>query len=283
MSASPSPRPSLVPGALLLCRAEPAAVVPGARLLGEPFLLAGAGPHWSVLVPEGRPWRTLGEPVDRVLAGWAVALSVAAPWPVLALWWDADRAGCTLASGFRRPVDYVWLADGTPAGQDEAMRTLSARLGLDPVLDLQELESLTRPDPESEARARLAGLLAVLARTGLDLPPKLLPGEAADALVAAARELPDARDVDGAVVDDRGRPEPVRADLQAVAGHHLAPWLPWSGDPRARGLALAQILAGVPLAAWGLSRRSGGWLAAGGVLVAHGALGLAYDLTHPRP
>ncbi|MGW4575733.1 hypothetical protein ACWEM5_31700, partial [Streptomyces tendae] len=31
-----------------------------------------------------------------------------------------------------RPVGYVWLANGTPAGEDEAMRTFAARLGLDP-------------------------------------------------------------------------------------------------------------------------------------------------------
>ena len=62
------------------------------------------------------------------VTGWATAPAVGAPWPVLALWWDADRAGYTLASGFRRPVGYVWLANGTPAGEGEAMRTFAARL-----------------------------------------------------------------------------------------------------------------------------------------------------------
>ncbi len=158
-------------GALLLCGAEPDAVRPAARLLREQLLLAPAGERsgrsgsaerWSVLVPEGRPWLDGGEPVDRVLAGWATALAVGVSWPVLALWWDADWAGFTLASGFRRQVGYVWLADGTPAGEDEAMRTFAARLGLDPVLDMEALEALTRPDPDADARARLLGVIAEL-------------------------------------------------------------------------------------------------------------------------
>ncbi len=98
------------------------------------------------------------------------------PWPVLALWWDADHAGYTLASGFRRPVGYVWLTDGTPAGEDEAMRTFAVRLGLDPVLDLQSLDQLTKPDPEADARARLRGVLAILTRAGVALPTGLSPG-----------------------------------------------------------------------------------------------------------
>ncbi len=185
-------------GALLLCRAEPGSVRPVAHLLRERMLLAPAGDEWSVLVPEGTPWQdrqeerstaeTEGEqPVDSVLAGWATALAVGSTWPVLALWWDGDRAGYTLASGFRRPVGYVWLTDGTPAGEDEAMRTFAARLGLDPVLDIQQLEALTRPDPEADARTRLRGLLAVLARIGVMLPPGLEPGEPADRLHTAAR------------------------------------------------------------------------------------------------
>lgn len=101
-------------GALLLCRADPAAVRPAAHLLRERLLLAPAGEVWSVLVPEGKPWLHGQEPVDRVAGGWATALAVASSWPVLALWWDGDRAGFTLASGFRRPVGYVWLTDGTP-------------------------------------------------------------------------------------------------------------------------------------------------------------------------
>lgn len=108
-------RTGATPGALLLCRADPESVAQAAHPLRERMLLTRAGDDWSVLVPEGKPWLHGGEPVDRVLTGWATALAVGAPWPVLALWWDADRAGYILASGFRRPVGYVWLTDGTPA------------------------------------------------------------------------------------------------------------------------------------------------------------------------
>ncbi|MER7636994.1 hypothetical protein [Streptomyces sp. NPDC126522] len=265
------------PGALLLCRADPESVAQAAHPLRERMLLTRAGDDWSVLVPEGKPWLHGGEPVDRVLTGWATALAVGAPWPVLALWWDADRAGYTLASGFRRPVGYVWLADGTPAGEDEAMRTFAARLGLDPVLDLQSLDQPTKPDPEADARARLLGVLAVLTRAGVALPAALAPGETADRLREIARAQPDARQVEWA-----GWREAVRAELDAVDSSRLGPWMPWSGSPRARAVALTQIAAGLPLTAWGLRRRSGGWTVAGALFLVHGALGLAYDLARPR-
>ncbi|MFF1721913.1 hypothetical protein [Streptomyces sviceus] len=265
------------PGALLLCRAAPDSVAAVAPLLRERMLLTCAGGGWSVLVPEGGPWRHGDEPVDRVVTGWATALAVGAPWPVLALWWDADRGGYTLASGFRRPVGYIWLTNGTPAGEDEAMRTFAARLALDPVLDVQSLDHLTKPDPAADARTRLRGLLAVLTRVGLDLPAGLAPGEPTDRLREAARALPDTRPIEW-----EGRQDTVRGELEAVVGRRLTPWLPWSGDPRARTLALAQMAAGLPLAVWGLRHRSGGWLTAGALLLAHGTLGLSYDLTHPR-
>ncbi|MGW1955352.1 hypothetical protein ACWCPI_21830 [Streptomyces sp. NPDC001920] len=263
------------PGALLLCRAEPESVAAAAHLLREHMLLASAGGEWSVLVPEGRPWLEGDEPVDRVLTGWATALAVGAPWPVLALWWDADRAGFTLASGFRRPVGYVWLADGTPAGEDEAMRTFAGRLGLDPVLDMQSLDGLTRPDPQVDARARIRGLIAVLTRAGMSLPAGLAPGESADNLHEAARGGPHVR------IESSGWRDALRAELDAVEGGRLGPWLPWAGGPRAHTLALTQITAGLPLTAWGLRRRSGGWVAAGAVLLAHGVLGLAYEAVRP--
>ncbi|PTM87600.1 hypothetical protein [Streptomyces sp. VMFN-G11Ma] len=265
------------PGALLLCRAAPGSVAPAAHLLRERLLLSGAGEDWSVLVPEGRPWLHDGEPVDRVMTGWATALAVAGPWPVLALWWDADRAGFTLASGFRRPVGYVWLANGTPAGEDEAMRTFATRLGLDPVLDLQALEQLTRADPEADSRARLRTLLAVLTRAGIALPDGLAPGEPTDRLREAATALADTR-----AVDRPGLREAVRTELDAVGSSRLAPWMPWSGTPRSRALALAQLAAGLPLTVWGVRRRSGGWVAAGVLLLGHGMTGLAYELMRPR-
>lgn len=33
----------------------------------------------------------------------------------------------------------------------------------------------------------------------------------------------------------------------------------------------------LPITLWGMSRRSGGWVLAGALLMTHGALGLAYD------
>lgn len=222
----------------------------------------------------GRPWRAAGageaaEPVDRVLGGWAAALAVGSTWPVLALWWDGDRAGYTLAAGFRRPVGYVWLADGTPAGEDEAMRTFAERLGLDPVLDVQALEALTRPDPEADARTRLRGLLAVLTRTGLTLPAGPGSGDPSGSLTAGAQEWPGAERIEWT-----GWREVVEAELEVVESSRVGPWL---RGPRARALAGAQLAAGLPLVLWGVGRRSGGWAFAGALLMVHGALGLAYD------
>jgi len=269
-------------GALLLCRAEPRAVRPVARLLREPMLLTPAGDGWSVLVPEGRPWRDGGtdgprgtdaEPVDQVAASWAAALAVGSSWPVLAVWWDGERAGYSLSSGFRRAVGYVWLADGTPVGEDETMRALADRLGLDPVLDVQALDGLTRPDPYADARNRLLGLLAVLGRIGLILPPGLEPGAPADRLRAAVGNLPGTEPV---VWDGQGetvRPGLGRAGIVRVGYGRLGLW---AYGPGARVLGGAQVAAGLPLALWGAGRRRGGWVFAGALLMAHGALGLAY-------
>ncbi|MEU2183510.1 hypothetical protein [Streptomyces thermolilacinus] len=252
-------------GALLLCRADPDAVAAPARLLREHVVLAPAGADWSVLVPEGRPWLDGSEPVERIATGWATALAVGAPWPVIALWWDGERAGHTLAYGFRRPVDYTWLADGTPVGMDEAMLTLADRLGLDPVMDVQDLQALTRPDPDADARARLLGLVAVLARLGLELPPGVQPGEATTHLRAAAQAHPDARSVEG-----HGWRDAVRAELSVPDG-------PLARLPRV--LAGLQVAVGMPLLAWALSRRppSPGWVTAGALLTLQGAAGLAYE------
>ncbi|MEV6161495.1 hypothetical protein AB0L71_06155 [Streptomyces sp. NPDC052052] len=262
-------------GALLLCRAEPEAVRPVAHLLRERMLLAPAGDGWSVLVPEGRPWRDEGsggagtERVDQVVTGWAAALAVGSTWPVLALWWDGNRAGHTLAQGFRRPVGYVWLADGTPLGENEAMHTFADRLGLDPVLDVQALEDLTRPDPDADARIRLRGLLAVLARIGLALPPGLEPDTPGDRIYAAVDGRPEAEPIAWT-----GWRKAVRVELDAVESSRLGPWM---RGPRARALGGVQVAAGLPLTLWGMSHRSGGWTFAGVLLMAHGSLGLAYD------
>ncbi|MFB7233351.1 hypothetical protein ACFCXK_01040 [Streptomyces sp. NPDC056269] len=266
MNATSGPHPV---GALLLCRADPETVRPPAQLLREHLLLAPAGDGWSVLVPEGKPWRHGGEPVEQVVTGWATALAVsAAGWPVVAFWWDRDRAGLTLAAGFRRTVGYTWLTDGTPVGEDEAMRTFAARLALDPVLDVQALEPLTEPDPDADAATRLLGVVAVLGRLGLALPTGLHPGESADRLRSAAL-------AQGAEqLEWSGWREAVRAELDVVEGGPLGPYL---RGPKARVLGAAQLAVGVPLLIWGLGRRSGGWATAGALLVAHGALGLVYD------
>ncbi|MCX5399699.1 hypothetical protein [Streptomyces sp. NBC_00102] len=260
-------------GALLLCRADPETVRPLAHLLRERMLLIPAGEEWSVLVPEGRAWRDTpaepAEPVDRVVAGWAAALGVASTWPAVALWWDGTRAGCVLASGFRRPVGYVWLADGTPAGEDEAMTTFAARLDLDPVLDVQALQTLTRPDPHADGYARLRTLLGLLTRTGVELRPGLEPGRSTEELRDAARELPGTGRIEWA-----GWRDAVRVELDAVESSGLGPWML---GPRARAVATTQVLVGAPLALWGAFRRSGGWTAAGALLLAQGVLGLAYN------
>ncbi|MFC9462799.1 hypothetical protein [Streptomyces sp. NPDC056690] len=267
-AGTPAPQ-ARVAGALLLCRADPTTVGPAAQLLRERMLIAPAGPDWSVLVPEGKPWLHGGEAVDSVLAGWAAALAVSVPWPVLALWWDSDHGGYTLASGFRRPVGYVWLANGTPVGEDEAMRSFAARLGLDPVLDLQSLEELTRSDSGADSRARLLGLLAVLTRAGLTLPAGLTPGEPADRLREVARVQPGAEHIEWS-----GWRDAVRAELDVVERSALGPWL---RGPTAGTAAAVQLAVGVPLTVWGLRRHGIGWAVAGALLVVHGALGLAYD------
>ncbi|MEV7288795.1 hypothetical protein AB0O01_30350 [Streptomyces sp. NPDC093252] len=295
---APSARPGpAAPGAVLLCRAPADSVALVAALLPEPLLLTAAGEGWSVLVPEGRAWADGAEPVDRVATGWATALAVGTPWPVLALWWDRDRAGYTLAAGFRRPVGYVWLADGTPAGEDEAMRTFAAKLGLDPVLDVQSLDRLAEPDPASDARARLRGLLAVLSRAGVRLPAGLTPGAPTADLRTALRDRPGVRRIDRETLRESAREE-LHALGEGLIGPRLPsrwpsspspsplsclpPYLPSSGGPAARALALAQIALGLPLAVRGLRRRSPGWLTVGGLLLAHGTLALACELTRPR-
>ncbi|MFI0982448.1 hypothetical protein ACH4SP_36250 [Streptomyces sp. NPDC021093] len=276
-SSAHSAQPAHATGALLLCRAPVDDVRPAAHLLRERMLLAPAGDGWSVLVPEGKPWLAQGsayEPVDRVLAGWATALAVGASWPVLALWWDQDHAGYTLAAGFRRTVGYEWLADGTPVGEDEAMRTFAARLALDPVHDMERLEELAGPDTDTDARARLVGLVALLHRAGLELPPGLTPGESADRLREVARS-----GVGAEAVEWSGWRDALRAELD-VMDH--SPFGSWVRGPKARLVGAVQLGLGVPLLVWGLRRSAAGWAVAGGLLVTQGALGLTYDRMRAR-
>ncbi|WP_405438604.1 hypothetical protein OG373_14220 [Streptomyces avidinii] len=264
-----------VTGGLLLCRAEPLAVRPAAHLLRVRLLLAPAG-GWSVLVPEEKPWRDGPETVAEVVAGWGSALAIGTDWPVLGLWWEDGRTGFALSSGFRRTAAYGWDAAGRPAGEPGAMRALSARLGLDPVLDLAELERLTRADadPALDGEGRLLALVALLTRAGLALPPGLAPGEPADRLRGAARVATGVETVEWS-----GWRDAVRAELDAVEGGPLGPWV---RGPRARLLGAAQLTAGAPLLAWAAHRRSPGWATAGAVLLAQGAATLAYDRARAR-
>ncbi len=263
-------------GGLLLCRAEPLAARPAAHLLRVRLLLVPAG-GWTALVPEVKPWLDGEETVAEVLAGWGSAVAVGTNWPVLSLWWEGGRTGFALSSGFRRTAAYEWDGLGGPAGDPDAMRTLAARLGLDPVLDLEELERLTRPaaDPAVDGEARLLTLIALLARAGLTLPPGLAPGEPADRLREAARVAPGAETVEWS-----GWRDAVRAELDAVEDGPLGPWV---RGPKARLLGAAQLTAGTPLLLWATHRRSPGWATAGAVLVAQGALSLAYDRARSHP
>ncbi|MGW0607570.1 hypothetical protein [Streptomyces sp. NPDC002640] len=267
-------------------------VAPAALLLREPMLLSGAGAGWSVLVPEREPWARAEEPapVGRVVGGWAAALAVGAPWPVLALWWDAAGGGFLLASGFRRAVGFGWRADGTPVGvtgagggapHGEAVEgeplvlAVVGRLGLDPVLDAELLEALRAADPEADAGARLRGLLAVLTRVGVALPPGLEPGDAAGGLREALRGRPGTRRMEWP-----GWREAMLTELDVAGGGRFADWMPWSGGPRAMGLAAAQIAVGVPVLARGAraGRGRGGAVAVGALLVAHGVVGVGYGV-----
>ncbi|MEU6158885.1 hypothetical protein [Streptomyces sp. NPDC047130] len=269
-------------------------VAPAALLLREPMLLSGAGAGWSVLVPEREPWARTEEPasVGRVVGGWATALAVGAPWPVLGLWWDAAGGGLLLASGFRRTVGFGWRADGTPVGvagagggvpHGEAVEgeplvlALVGRLGLDPVLDGELLEALRAPDPEADAGARLRGLLAVLTRVGVALPAGLEPGFSAGALREALLGRPGTRRVEWS-----GWREAVQAELDVAGGGRFAEWMPWSGGPRAVGLAAAQIAVGAPVLARGVRARAGrgrgAAVAVGALLVAHGVVGVGYGV-----
>ncbi|MER0246123.1 hypothetical protein AAHZ94_29950 [Streptomyces sp. HSW2009] len=107
----------------------------------------GAGPGSLSAVPD-----------SGAVADLARTVAAGEAWPVIGVWWGPDGAGFTVAAGFRRPVGFAWLADGTPAGPPEAAGALIARLGLDPVLDGAALDELTgvgrttlapgAPDPE---------------------------------------------------------------------------------------------------------------------------------------
>jgi len=157
------------------------------------------------------------------------------------------------------------------------MRALVARLGLGPVLDLQSLDGLTEPDPDADARARLRGLLAVLSRARVSPSPPGAP-RANPPTVSARGPCPGRR---AAPSNGRVGATPSAPNSTSWSGDPPAPGCR-AGTPRARALTLDKVTAGLPFTAWGVRRLGGGWIAPGALLMAHGALGLAYGLMRPR-
>ncbi|MEU5048491.1 hypothetical protein [Streptomyces sp. NPDC021096] len=263
-------------GVLLLCRAEPDRVRPSAQLLREPLLLAPAGDGWSVLVPGEESWQEEDTNLAAITAEWAHALTVAETWPAVGLWWDEEGAGFVVASGFRRTVGHTWLADGSPLGEESALTALRARLGLDPVLDAEAFDRLTHPDSDADAPARVLGLIAVLARAGLQLPAGLTPGSPARELRTAAGAAPAAEPVEWP-----GWREAVRTGLDASEQGLLGEWI---RGPKARALGAAELATGLSLLVFARRGRGSrrGWAVAGAVLMADGALTIAYDAWRAR-
>lgn len=262
-------------GALLLCRADPDRVRPSAQLLREPLLVAPAGGGWSVLVPAEEPGPGAAENPAALTAEWTHALTVAESWPAVGLWWDEEGAGFVVAAGFRRTLGYTWLADGSPLGDEGALTALRARLGLDPVLDAAAFDRLTAPDSDADAAARVRGLVAVLARAGLHLPQGLVPGASARTLRAAMEAAPSAE-----AVEWPGWRAAMRDGLDATERGPLGTWV---RGPRARALGTAELAGAVLLSrARRAERPRRGWALAGAVLLADGALTIAYDAWRRR-
>ncbi|GAA3045383.1 hypothetical protein GCM10020000_26350 [Streptomyces olivoverticillatus] len=186
----------------------------------------------------------------------------------MGLWWDEEGAGFVVAAGFRRTAGYTWLADGSPLGDESAMTALRARLGLDPVLDAAAFDRLTRPDSDADAPARVLGLIAVLARAGLRLPPGLAPGTSAQSLRDAVGMLASAE-----AVEWPGWRQAVRTGLDGE----------WIWGTKARALGGAEVAVGLGLLALSRRRRGRAWQVAGAALFADGALTLAYDAWRGAP
>ncbi|MFE6779436.1 hypothetical protein [Streptomyces sp. NPDC057702] len=233
------------------------------------------------------------------LADLARTVAAGEPWPVIGVWWGPDGAGFTVATGFRRPLTFAWLADGAPAGDDEAASALIARLGLDPVLDGASLDELTRATPTSQApdgsgatdgarpgaagaaagpntvvQQRLVGLVAVLSRAGLRLPAGLTAGAPERRLHAALHAAPGAE-----VLVWRGWRDAVRAELNSLRD---GPPGPWTRGPRVTAVCAAQLAVGLPLAVWGLRRHRPGWATLGALLAVDGAAGLVSGRARER-
>ena len=244
-----------------------------------------AGDGWSVLVPEGKPWRKDGppgygspaaehgtEPVDRVLAGWATALAVGLAWPVLALWWDGDRSGCTLAVGLPATGRLRLARERHPGRRGRGDADLRRPAGPRPRTGRP---GPWKPSPARTRRRTPAPGCAACSRSspapGSTLPPGLTPGEPADRLrsVAAIRPAGGADRVGRLARRGAGGTRRGRARQPRPLGARAA---------RRGPLATAQVAAGLPAHRCGAApaqRR----LDRGGpaLLLVQGALGLAYD------
>ncbi|MER5480436.1 hypothetical protein ABT026_26205 [Streptomyces sp. NPDC002734] len=292
-----------------------------ARLLRERLLLGGAGTGWSVLVPERTPWTGAEDGVSagRVVGGWtSSALAVAATWPVLGMWWDAEGSGFVLASGFRRAVGLVWREDGTVVGAGAATGgwwvggDAGAGVGGGGAGDGGAGSGADADGGGAWAGEGEALVLALVGRLGLDpvLDAELLEGlrtadPEADAgarlrgllavLTRAGVALPagvEPGSPAGALCEAlRGRAgtrrlewpgwrEAVLGELDVAGGGRLGAWMPWNGGWRARGLAVGQVAVGVPMVVTGVRRGRAGVVGAGAVLVAQGVVGVAYGVLH---
>ncbi len=227
-------------GALLLCRAEPDSVAAVAPLLGERMPLVRAGAEWACSSRRGRALaarRRTGRPrAHRLERGPRRRRPVA----VLALWWDADRAGYTLASRIPPPRRLRVARGRHPAGEDEANADLrrpsrpGPRPGR-PVAGPADEPRTPRSTPVPGCADCSRSSRARESRS----PPDSTPADPPTASARPPRALPDARRTEAA-----GR-HPTADESR------LAPGCPGWAAPGARALAVAQVAAGLSLTAWG--------------------------------
>ena len=74
----------------------------------------------------------------------------------------------------------------------------------------------------------------------------------------------------------------VRTELDALESGRLGPWLPWAGTPRPAPWPPPNSSRAYRSRPGACTAEARGWLTAGSLLIAHGAVGLLYDLAHPR-
>lgn len=252
-------------GVLLFCRADPDEAAAPARLLRERGVLAPAGAGWSLLVPEGRPWRDGSEPVERIATGWATALAVGGPWPVVALWWDRERAATPSRTGSAGPST-------TPGS-----RTAPPRARTRPC----------SPSPSASASTRSSTCGTSRRSPAPTRTPTPAPASSASSPCSAASGWSRRRGCGPARPPSACSPPPGPAPARGTsrAATRATPYAPdrppgLDGPEAAarilRAVAALQLAAGPPLLVWSLTRRAPapGWAAAGALLTVQGALGL---------